>query len=303
MGSSGASQRSNGTGVTGTGAKSRPAHIHSPDTGSHLRKWPGRAALVAAATIITGSSPNAAELDPFDDIDRVGAYEVWTGADVAGRTWLAYSGMTHAPFGDTHADGLRLRATSGFGRYRYDYDHATKVKVEKAAADLSVGYQAEFDNATIKAFAGWAVLARDFTVTGGIDGRFSKLHHGFKLATEIWLDWSEVTWASLDAAYTDTRETVDARLRFGQRIETEVSLGLEAILNRTDLAGEVVELPGQQNYGNARIGVFVRYDWFGGEISASGGFSADVVRNRSKGVGVSSDASSPYGAMTVLLQF
>jgi hypothetical protein len=243
----------------------------------------------------------AEELDPFDDTDRVGGYEVWVGADVARTTWLVYSGVTVAPWGDTHADGFRLRATAGHGGYRYNYDRATTVKVGKTSGDFSIGYQTQIDDLTVKAFAGWAVLSRTFDVPS-LGVRTERVDHGFKVAAELWLDWSESAWMSLDAAYADTRSMLDLRLRAGQRIELDISAGLEAIWNRTDMSGEVQTTPGQYSFGTGRIGAFVRYDWFGGEVSAAAGLATDIQGRSGKGIGVS-DSASPYGAVTVLFQF
>lgn len=269
----------------------------------------GRLAIALASSLVLAGSPQsskAGEFDAFDDIERVGAYEIWAGADAAANTWLAYSGVTVAPWGDTHADGFRIRATSGVGRYRYDYDHATRVTVNKAVADLSLGYQTAIDTLTLKVFLGWAVLAREFAASS-LAERASRLDQGVKAAAELWLDWSEVSWGSLDVGFADTRSTLDLRVRLGQRLENDVSAGVEGLFNHQDLSGEVLELAGRQSLGNGRVGLFVRYDWFGGEASLAGGVSTDVIDRKDQPLGASrlgiSKEVSPYGALTVLFQF
>ncbi len=273
-------------------------------------------AVGLAATLAVGlaSPATAAEFDAFEDIDRVGAFEAWAGADATSRTWFAYSGVTAAVWGDIHADGFRLRAAQGVGGYSYRYDAATAVKVSKSVTDLMIGYQFGVDDYTLKAFAGWSVLARQFEVPslGAVEQR---IEHGFKAGVEVWLDWSEVTWASFDASFAQARSTIDARFRLGQRLDNDISAGPEVVFNRTDLSGEVIA--NGTDYGNARIGAFVRYDWFGGEISAAGGLSSDVTGSQSRagppsGTGSGSSSSlpsikaerhSPYGSVTVLFQF
>lgn len=262
--------------------------------------------LGATVLGLAGSRPaHADEYDPFDDVDRVGAYEVWAGVDAAATTWLAYSGITVAPFGDTHSDGFRLRSVSGVGQYRYEYsrDKSGKIALEvnKATADLLLGYQASFDNLTAKGFLGWSLLAREFATKGSLDLRATKLDQGVKFATELWLDWSEASWASLDLSYAAARQTIDARLRIGQRLENVVSAGPELVFHRTDLSGEVIETAGRSALGNLRLGVFARYDWFGGEVSASAGVSTDITKATDA---VEFERSvSPYGTFTVLFQF
>jgi len=269
---------------------------------------------IAASLAVGFAFPaTAAEFDAFEDIDRVGAFEAWAGTDVTSRTWFAYSGVTAAVWGDIHADGFRLRAAQGVGGYSYRYDAATAVKVSKSVTDLMVGYQFGVDDYTLKAFAGWSVLARQFEVPslGAVEQR---IEHGFKAGVEVWLDWSEVTWASFDASFAQARSTIDARFRLGQRLDNDISAGPEVVFNRTDLSGEVIATG--TDYGNARIGAFVRYDWFGGEISAAGGLSSDVTgsgsRATSSGNGSGTRSSlpslkverhSPYGSVTVLFQF
>lgn len=274
-------------------------------TAPQLRKRAAGLAVFAVAIAATAAPAKSDEFDPFDDLDRVGAYEVWAGVDAATTTWLAYSGLTVAPFGDTHSDGFRLRSVSGLGQYRYEYSReksgATNVKVDKAASDLLVGYQVGIDNLTVKGFLGWAFLARDFTISGQTNARGTKFDHGPKASAELWLDWSEASWASLDIGYAAPRQTADVRLRFGQRLENEFSAGPEVVYHRTDLTGEVLDV-GRTDYGNVRLGAFVRYDWFGGEVSASGGISTDVTGTSATRIEVPRTAA-PYGTLTVLLQF
>ncbi|MBX9926243.1 MAG: cellulose biosynthesis protein BcsS [Hyphomicrobiaceae bacterium] len=239
----------------------------------------------------------ANEFDPFDDVDRVGVYEVWGGADASARAWYAYSGVTVAPFSDIHADGLRLRMIQGVGEYKLEYGRTAR----KGVSDLLVGYQFAVDDITVKFFAGWSVLATQFRnadlSAGGV-----VVEHGPKLATEVWLDWSESAWASFDVNYSIVRETAAARLRIGQRVDNEISAGPEVVYNRTTLTPDEVSSPDPSIHelGNTRFGAFVRYDWFGGEFSASAGLSIDIAHQELQ---VKTDRLSPYAAFTLLMQF
>lgn len=239
----------------------------------------------------------AADFDPFDDIDRVGAYEVWGGADAAARTWFAYSGVTVAPWGDIHAEGFRFRAVQGVGGYEYRYDAATRVKVAKSVSDIMIGYQFGVDDFTIKAFAGWSVLARRFEVPS-LGATEARIEHGPKIGAEIWLDWSETMWAALDVSLAAPRETFEFRARAGTRLDNEISAGPEFVIYSSDLSGEVIARG--SSYGTARMGAFVRYDWFGGEASLGGGLAADI---EDPGSGVEAQRLSPYATLTVLMQF
>jgi hypothetical protein len=247
------------------------------------------------------SSASGAELDPFDDVDRVGAHEVWTGIDAAGSRWLAYTGATVAPWGDTHTDGVRLRTTAGHGRYALDSLRG-RAEVVKSVADLSIGYQMQLDDLTGKLFLGWAVLDEVGRTRDGTGQAHSRIQ-GVKLAAELWLDWSETTYASLDMAYADTRDLVDVRARVGQRLEEQLSVGPEAGFNRSTPVSGLAAPWAEGFLGDGRIGAFVRYEWFGGEISAAGGAAFDVSVRRDHLAPQEPDTVRPYGAVNLLLQF
>lgn len=251
-----------------------------------------------------GGPAFSAEMDPFDDIDRVGGHEVWTGIDVFQRAWFSYAGVTVAPWGDTHTDGWRLRATAGAGHYSFLVGGRSsgdrKIDHEKATGELLAGYQTQLDALTIKMFAGWAMLARRQR-GASIEPRMDQ---GVKIAAELWFDWSEATFASVDVAYADTRSAFDARLRVGQRVESNVTAGIEAIFNRLDVTDEAPSAPSTEAIalGTARGGVFVRYDWFGGEASLSGGIAFDATASPLGEPTRPTDISG-YGAAVLLFQF
>ncbi len=252
--------------------------------------------------VLFGGPARANEFDPFDDVDRVGAYEVWGGADASARAWYAYSGVTVAPLGDIHADGLRLRVLQGAGEYKLEGNRTAR----KALSDLLVGYQFAADDMTVKVFAGWSMLATQ--IRGAeTSAENAVVEHGPKIGTEVWLDWSEATWASFDVQYSTVRDTVAARARVGQRLDNDISAGPEIVYNRTTLTRDEVSSPDFNviELGNTRFGAFVRYDWFGGEFSASGGLSIDVAQagHTVQAERVRADRLSPYAAFTLLMQF
>ena len=242
-----------------------------------LRLWPvdirplmlGTLLALGAAALPFGAS--ADDTQP----SGVGSREVWLGTDAGPHNWLVYSGATYAPWGDIHADGFRLRATTGYGHYDYHWDSKTKVDVDKTYADVLIGYQARFGELTAKAFVGWAMLS-DLDVPSATV-RKAKFTTGFKTALELWLNLGSQGWTSLDVAYADTRETWSVRSRVGYRVLPTVSLGLEDIVNHSSLTGQVqINRSSDRLIGNARVGAFARYEWFGGEISASGGLTGDI---------------------------
>ena len=214
-----------------------------------------------------------------------------------------YTGGTYAPWSDIHADGFRLRATTGYGGFSYDFKAATKVRVTKSYADILVGYQQRFGELTAKVFVGWALLDQQFEVPGaGLS--VTKVDNGLKGAVELWLNLGPQAWTSLDANYADTRATWSVRSRLGYRVLPTVSVGTEGIFNHTDLSGEVQQSAKVRLQGNARVGGFARYEWFGGEISASAGLSGDWLDAGAAGGGTDLlHAPQVYGTVNYIVQY
>ena len=235
--------------------------------------------------------------------DGVGSREFWIGADAGLNNWLVYTGGTYALWSDIHADGFRLRATSGYGGYSYDFDAKTKVRVTKTYSDILVGYQQRFGELTAKAFIGYALLNQQFDVPSA-SLHVAKFDTGLKGAVELWLNFGPSAWTSLDANYADTRQSWSIRSRIGYRVLPTLSAGAEGVFNHTDLSGFVQQAAGVRLQGNTRVGGFVRYEWFGGEISASGGLSGDWVDSQARHGGTDLlHTPGVYGTLNWITQF
>lgn len=260
--------------------------------------------LICAATAASGGDLKRDDLKQ-DDLKPVGvgSREVWVGVDAGEHNWLVYSGATYAPFGDIHADGLRLRATTGYGNYDYRFDKDTAVKVEKTYADALIGYQVRFGELTAKAFIGWALLNEAGTTSKGF--RATRLSDGIKGAVELWLNVGPNAWTSLDLNYADTRDVWSVRSRAGYRVLPTVSVGIEGIFNHASLNGQIqINKDAPELLGNSRAGAFARYEWFGGEISASAGLSGDMLQSRTDSSKIDLlHRPSAYGTLNFIVQF
>jgi len=218
-------------------------------------------------------------------------YEVFAGADVASSVfWLAYTGATLAPFGDIHETGLRLRVSGGYGRYTYHAHSAangfelTSFHAQTSYAEALVGYLQRLGALTVKGFVGVSGIEHDIRPLDGAN-RAQGLEVGAKAVAEFWLNIGETGWASLDLSWSQAHNTRSGRTRVGYRILPHVSLGLEGGLNM-DRQGSYKISDEATEYRSdaldfARIGAFARYDWSGGEISASGGLLGDFTEERS----------------------
>ena len=105
-----------------------------------------------------------------------------------------------------------------------------------------------------------------------------------KAVAEFWLNMGENAWSSLDVNWTSAYETYAGRVRSGYRVFETLSLGLEARVNGNELDKD------------ARGGLFVRYEWTGGEISLAGGIAGHFFDD-------ANSETEPYAAITWLMQY
>ena len=241
--------------------------------------WPTRAIAVALIAI---ASLAPARADPAAH----GWREVWGGADASAHVWLIYSGMTVAPHSDIFSDGLRLRVAGGYGGYTYVGQRRSELvsfTAETAFGEALVGYLKRLGPLTAKAFVGVAAIEHDvqpFDPENPVQGQ----EVGPKLVAEFWLNIGSAGWSSLDLSWTSAHQTSAARLRSGYRVVGDVSVGVEGGVNANDL-GE-----------DARVGLFARYAWNGGEVSLSGGFSGRFLQE-------AQSLEDPYATANLLTQF
>ncbi len=259
-------------------------------------------AAVTCATCTPARADPASAWTVTETPAGVGSHEIWFGADAGARNWLVYSGGTYAPWDDIHGEGWRLRATAAYGRYTYHFDAKTRVAVEKSTSDALLGYQARFGDLTAKAFVGWSLLSNDYEIPSR-SLRLAEQKTGFKTALELWLNLGTDAWTSLDLAYAEPRSTASARSRLGYRVLPTVSVGVEGVFNQSSLAGQVQVNEATTSRGNARIGGFARYEWFGGEVSASGGWAGDIVETRASGDIDLLHQPALYGTFNLIFQY
>ncbi|MCH9808121.1 MAG: cellulose biosynthesis protein BcsS [Alphaproteobacteria bacterium] len=226
--------------------------------------------------------------------------EIWAGADAGADVWLLYSGATLAPFSDIHQNGVRLRFVGGYGQYRYEsYDHSTETTAKYQAnvtfADALIGYLWRLDPLILKLFVGASFSDHQIRPldpnnhTQGPDV-------GAKAVAEFWFNLGNNGFASLDLAWSQAHETRSARTRIGYRLTPKFSFGPEAGLNLDrqgdyKIAEEDVNFRAEPiDYG--RIGLFARYEWYGGELAASTGVLGDFR-----------EETSIYGTLNWITQY
>ncbi len=195
--------------------------------------------------------------------------ELSAGAAVSQQYWSAYSGTTFAPFGALTEDGVRLRATGGYGAFHYSAlrpsgggGQLIKYRGTASFGDLLVGYHQQIGALTLKLYAG-AMASRHVIDPFDPEASVQGIGFGGKTVLETWWTLGEYAWASLDVSYGTLHDTYGGRLRLGWRLAPLLSTGIE------------VAADGNTDGDSGRVGAFVRYEWAQGEISASTGLMTD----------------------------
>jgi hypothetical protein len=252
--------------------------------GARLAFW--LACLIAAWAMSTpGAAFAQTNVDaPSSSPSQYGWRELYAGVDAARDQWLAYSGMTIAPFSrDIYANGWRLRFGGGYGRYSYDTigphtncgvavlnDICTEAdrtrqhfEVSHSYAEALLGYYLQLGRLTAKAFAGASMSSEKHLEAADPSQNTDGTEFGAKGALELWLDVDENAWTSLDLSYSTARNESAARWRTGWRVTRAISVGPELRYDKNIETGD--------GAWNGRAGLFTRYEWTEGELSLAGG--------------------------------
>ena len=212
--------------------------------------------------------------------------ENWIGVEGFHKVWSLYSGVTAAPFGALRDNGFRIRAAGGVSGYRYTaawFNPATQrseplaIRGQSSQGDLLAGYHWQQGALTLKVFAGatWIkhqLAPADAALADPINFNtdLNAARWGGKVAAEMWVNFGEQAWASLDLAFASPHLMTSARTRIGWRLASAWSLGPEAALS------------GYRDYdyiherrvlaSTAKLGTFVRFDDGRNEVSVAGGW-------------------------------
>ncbi|MEQ8824724.1 MAG: cellulose biosynthesis protein BcsS [Filomicrobium sp.] len=270
-----------------------------------------RVATAAAAAILALALATSAQAqdaittgaDTADEASKDGPTdrhkEMWVGADAGDNYWLVYSGTTLAPFTDIHQNGLRLRIVGGYGQYSYQIASEARATQNFDAqvnfADALIGYLWRLDPLILKLFIGGSAIDhqitpfdRNNTVTG--------LDWGLKGVAEFWFNIGTNGFASVDLAWSQAHNTRSARARLGYKPFPNFSAGPEFGINM-DRQGDYKISEEDPNFraeaiDYGRVGLFARYEWYGGELSGSAGLIGDFRAQR-----------SAYGTLNWIVQF
>jgi hypothetical protein len=222
--------------------------------------------------------------------------ELYSGAEAFRHAWSLYTGATWAPFGSILEDGLRLRAAGGYGAYTYSgarafgpTSHIVDFDGEAGFAEVLIGYHKQLGPLCLKLYGG-VTLSQHRITPDDPETAIRGQGLGGKAVLESWWDMTDRAWTSLDLSWASLYDSYAARARLGWRLTPALSAGLEAG------AG------GNAETDIARVGAFVRYEWAGGELAASGGIANDALLQGVSNPGLA-DASAPYATLSWLMRF
>jgi hypothetical protein len=251
--------------------------------------------LAVVAGVATPAPARAA--DAGGDIEAKPRVEFYSGAEAFRHAWSLYSGATFAPFGSILEDGLRLRVAGGYGAYSYSGRRAVGPNAEvvdfdgeASFADLLIGYHKRMGRLSLKLYGG-VILSQHQITPDDPETVIRSSGVGGKAVLESWLDIDERVWTSLDLSWASLYDSYSARGRLGWRFTPALSVGLEAGAGG-NVEGDI-----------ARLGAFVRYEWAGGELVASGGIANDALLEDVGNPSAAADASVPYATLSWLTRF
>ena len=233
--------------------------------------------------------------------DEPPTVEVSGGGETGGHVWSAYANTTVALSGliagvpkSIREDGWRLRAGAGYWEYARrqtvwvsDTGNQTQGGYRRVRrlrtgsyADVMLGYQAQFGELTLKAFAG-AVFSNEKYLLDEVDEDSPGVLTGGRVALESWYNFGPNAFLQIDAGGTSEPNEFGGRARVGYRLTPQISLGPEAAHWRSDrgTTTPIFELcrvrceEYDRRDESTRYGAFVRYEWSGGEVSLSGGLA------------------------------
>lgn len=218
------------------------------------------AAMALVASLIPGYSAPVRADDP-GYVTR----DLWIGASYTQNMGFVYSGGTLSPFSGLYDEGLKLRASAGYGGYRFERKQTAGTITFTNAL---IGYQWQLGYVTTKLFGGVSYIDhRAWSPIGPVD---DGKEWGPRLQTELWYDKGGSYWASLNLGATTAHNTYAARARVGYRFNSDISLGPEISID--DNAVETIDV----DTAYVRGGLFATYGWGRTQVSVSTGVSRDT---------------------------
>jgi len=219
------------------------------------------------------STVGAARAEPPLHVDDAPHMELFAGFDASDNAAGGYVGAGYAFGKGLYESGWRLRAVGAFGLYHYDgslpsrgVQVPTNFDGDDPYAAALIGYQFRYQSLFLKVFAG--VEAEDQHITPHDPNNSVQGHKlGLKLQAESWFDYSPRTFFSLDASYGTAFQEYWTLARAGYRVTPRLSLGIEG--------GAL----GNEEYDAGRGGAFTRIYFRNTEITVSGGFTWNYLKD------------------------
>lgn len=194
-------------------------------------------------------------------------YEVFSGIDATPSSLFGYAGVVRGLGRPVSDRGFRLKVVTGTGWYDYDtslpaFSGPVNVTGDVFLAEFMVGYQFRRGEWTAKLYGGMTYESHELSPKDPANPvRGSRA--GVTGQVELWKNFGSKNWLSLDAGYTDTFGGYRSQIRFGHRVGSRFTVGVE---------GAVL---GNEDYNSGRGGLFARTHFKSCEITLTGGLSGD----------------------------
>ncbi|GAB4067530.1 hypothetical protein GCM10028812_21220 [Ancylobacter sonchi] len=193
--------------------------------GIHRLAWQ---LVFAVALAGPGGAPAGAE-EPARQNPLADRSYFYSGVDVARDTSYGWAGAAWSPFGAMDAEGFRLRAQGGGGRYSYRTDAVAGGwnNASKAEGELLAGWQFLAGGHALALYGG-VNIRQDTLDQPDPSNRDQGSHVGVKGVVE-WFHRPAPGWVASAAAGASTADdTASVRASLGRALSDKVELGTEA---------------------------------------------------------------------------
>jgi hypothetical protein len=205
--------------------------------------------------------------------------ELFIGGTKTNNTWIGWAGMVKSLSSSLYDEGMRLRMLTAYGRYHFTTDGQTN-HATPALFEITPGYQFKIGPLISKAYLGLHgehhKLARPdpFHKAAGMG-------YGLKVLSENWVDLPMNSFASLDGSFSTLNIAYQGMARVGMaRFVRKLSVGPE------------IQIVGNEQFYQFRVGGFARLKLQNGSVEGSAGYAEDYDKK-----------STPYFSMSWLKQF
>ena len=236
-------------------------------------------AMILLGAWVPAAYADAASVPHADEAILEPVGEFFTGGALTKTSWISWAGAVKSLSGDLYRDGWRMRVLAAHGRYSFLTDGQAN-HANPSLFEITPGYRFKTGPLISKLYAGLHgehhKLANPDT-----NNKAKGMGYGAKVILENWVDLPMNSFASLDGSFSSLNTSYQGTLRAGSAYYfPQLTLGPE------------VQIVGNEEYYQLRVGLFGRWKRPNGSLEASIGYAEDYDHQ-----------STPYVSFSWLRRF